>query len=154
MIFIPNEIFFIIYQLVGHKSLYLNKEYYTFLQLKKKVFLEQPIRLHYTLVKWFHNNNNSIGHIVNTTRRKPRPSMKMEPNLCIDLSGNYGIHVGENNEITIDKKLYDLIVPSEYRYNRASIYINSTTVLVEIHSLYSKNINYLKEYSKIWNIFT
>lgn len=154
MIFIPNELFFIIYQFVGPKALYLNKGYYHFLQDKKKPYLENPIRLRYTIVQWFHNNNYGNRHIINTTRRKRRPTMKMIPRLHIDISGNYGIHVGENNEITIHENLYKLIVPDKYRYNRASIYINTTTVLSEIHSLYSENINYLKDYSKIWNIFT
>jgi len=153
MIFIPNELFFIVYQFVGPKALYLNKEYYKFLEDKKNPYLEKPIRLHYTLVQWHHNNNGN-RHIINTTRRKRRPTMKMIPRLHIDISGNYGVHVGKNNEITIDQKLADIIIPPQYQYNRASIYVNTTTVLSEIHSLYSKNINYLKEYSKIWNIFT
>ena len=154
MIFIPNELFFIVYQFVGPKALYLNKEYYSFLQDKKKPYLEKPIRLHYTIVQWYYNNNNGNRHIINTSRRKRRPTMKMIPRLHIDISGNYGIHVGENNEITIEEKLSNIIIPPQYRYNRASVYINTTTVLSEIHSLYSENINYLKDYSKIWNIFT
>ena len=40
MIFIPNELFFIVYQFVGPKSLYLNKDYYHYLQYKKKPYLE------------------------------------------------------------------------------------------------------------------
>lgn len=153
MIFIPNEVFFIIYQFVGPKSLYLNKQYYPFLQDKKIPFIEKPIRLKYKIVQWFFNEH-SLRPIINVTRRKPRPTMKLIPDLHIDISGNYGIKVGSNNEITIDKKLADIIIPSEYRYNRANVYINTTTVLSEIHSLYSENINYLKEYSKVWNIFT
>jgi hypothetical protein len=154
MIFIPNEIFFIVYQFVGPKSLYLNKEYYNFLQDKKKPYLKTPIRLHYTLVQWFHRDHNGLRHIINTTRRKRRPTMKMLPHLHIDISGNYGIHIGEHNEITIHENLHQLIVPDKYQFERASIYVNTTTVLSEIHSLYSLNINYLEDYSKKWNIFT
>tara|TARA_Y100000817_G_scaffold279695_1_gene243232 strand:+ start:1370 stop:1831 length:462 start_codon:yes stop_codon:yes gene_type:complete len=153
MIFIPNELFFIVYQFVGPKALYLNKEYYHFLEDKKRQFIEKPIRLEYKIVQWFFNEQFKRS-IINISRRKPRPTMKVIPDLHIDISGNYGIHVGNNNEITIQQKLADIIIPPQYQYNRASIYVNTTTVLSEIYSLYSENINYLKEYSKIWNIFT
>ena len=38
MIFIPNEVFFIIYQFVGPKSLYLNNNIILFYKIKNTIY--------------------------------------------------------------------------------------------------------------------
>ena len=71
MIYLPNEIFLIIYSYVGHNSLYLNKDYYDYLIRERQKFIDKPIKIHYKLIKFKYKSNKPIINKL-SSKIKPR----------------------------------------------------------------------------------
>ena len=83
-VYLPEPLFLIIYSYVGHNSLYLNKYYYKFLIERRKEFVDRPLKISYRLCRWKQKQYD----IENNYSRKMRPSMKVDTETIINISGN------------------------------------------------------------------
>jgi len=108
-IYLPEPLFFIIYSYVGHNSLYLNRTYYKLLQDRRKEFVDRPLRISYRLCKWREKHYD----IESNYSRKTRPSMRVETENTLDISG--GKIFGEMDDTgklyQFTKKFEDSLIP-------------------------------------------
>lgn len=100
---------YIIWKFVGGNAIFLNKELIELLNLKRKSFIEKPLRLYYKLAKFKEIRNYSKKYIG----RLPRPTIVVEKNTkYIDLSGSIPFgKLASCNKILPSEQLNNILVP-------------------------------------------
>jgi len=154
--YLCNDIFLKIYSFVGHNSLYLDKSYFNFLKKMREKFVNNPIKLGYIIVSWKYPK--SLG-IIHKSLCKMRPNMKIIDEGSIYIQSNISIgNIVKNNNLLMNNEyevipsdtLKKIILGDLIGLNIKSNYINTNVISYDIIGLYSDNINYVKEYNKLW----
>ena len=147
-IYLPEPLFFIIYSYVGHNSLYLNKSYYKLLLDRRKEFIENPLKISYRLCKWREKHFD----IENNYSRKTRPSMKVESENIIDISG--GRIFGEIDDTGVlcqfTKKFEDSLIPVSICNQTVYPFPYRVVYYWTLFSLKCSNIERYKRYQDLW----
>lgn len=107
---LDKECCYIIWEFIGNIAIFLNKELIEILKIKRKTFIEKPLRIYYKLakIKEIHTYSN-----YNYNERQPRPTIVVEKNTkYIDLSGclPFGKLISYNKILPSDQ-LNDILVP-------------------------------------------
>ena len=147
-IYLPEPLFFIIYSYVGHNSLYLNKSYYNFLIERRNEFVDKPLKISYRLCRWKQKQYD----IENNYARKARPSMKVNTESIIDISG--GRVFGEIDDkgllCRFTQKFENSLIPVS-----ESKYINwpYPCMIVKYWTLFSLKCNEIERYKRYQDLW-
>jgi hypothetical protein len=147
-VYLPDPLFLIIYSYVGHNSLYLNKYYYKFLIDRRKEFVDKPLKISYRLCKWKQKQYD----IENNYSRKMRPSMKVDIESIIDISGGRVFGEIDKNGILqqFTKKFEGSILPvSECKQTTYPFYC----MVVYYWTIYSLKCDEIKRYKRYQNLW-
>ena len=147
-IYFPEPLFLIIYSYVGHNSLYLNKSYYNFLIDRRKEFVDKPLKISYRLCRWKRKKYD----IENNYARKSRPSMKVNTESIIDISG--GRVFGEIDDkgllCQFTQKFENSLIPvSECKY----INYPYPCMIVQYWTLFSLKCNEIERYKRYQDLW-
>lgn len=147
-VYLPEPLFLIIYSYVGHNSLYLNKYYYKFLIERRKEFVDRPLKISYRLCRWKQKQYD----IENNYSRKMRPSMKVDTETIINISGNKIFGNIDKNGILrqFTKKFEDSLIPvsecKQTTYPFSCMVVHYWT----IYCLKCNEIERYKRYQHLW----
>ncbi len=149
MKFLPEPVFLIIYNYVGHNALYLNNAYYKYLMKCRKEFIEKPLKIEYRLCKWRQKRHD----IENQWSRSERPTMCVEKDAeQYEITGNICIeNIHDNGYIEgVSKKLEKELIPtSEMTYTTyplACIILNYWTIF----EFKCVDMERCKRYQSLW----
>lgn len=154
--YLCEGIFLKIYSYVGHNSLYLNKNYYKFLLKFRQKFIISPIILKFKIINFKYGIRNKI---INLNNRKYKPSIKVDKKIySIKINSNTSIgkikpseiFYHSEYEIIPSKQLKSKILPEDLIFSLAGNYINSNFKYKDIITMWSDDINKIKEYNNIW----
>lgn len=114
MVVINKECCYIIWEFVGNNAIFLNKELIELLNLKRRSFIERPLRIYYKLAKFKEIYNNSKYF---SKKKISRPSILVERETkFIDLSGNIPFgKLNLINKILPSDEIHKIIVPKPRR---------------------------------------
>ena len=155
MIYLPNEIFLIIYSYVGHNSLYLNKDYYNYLVRERQKFIEHPIKINYKLIKFKYKSNKSI---INKLCTKIKPRIKVLKQKFVKINSNIFLgkvlkneyeFINEEYEIKPSLDIKKFIIGNKLIMDD-KIYLNSNVIYYDVFFMWPDNINHTINYSKLW----
>lgn len=113
---LPSNILWHIWQYVGSKSYFLDKELISIIQHKRTQFVERPLRIYYTLYRWKQKNYRCDDGSVMTTR----PSMYPENIRFIDISGGAIGKIYNKKYIRLSQKIKDKIIPLSSLYESSN----------------------------------
>ena len=109
MLVLNKECCYLIWKFVGNNAIFLNKELIELLNLKREIFIKNPLRIYYKLAKFKEIHNYSKKYVG----RIPRPTIVVEKNTKhIDLSGSIPFgKVKLCNKILPSQQLNNILVP-------------------------------------------
>jgi len=114
MFVLNKECCYLIWKFVGNKAIFLNKELIQILNLKRALFIKNPLRIYYKLAKFkeFHHHSKHINF-----GKVSRPSIVVEKNIkFIDLSGSIPFgKIISGNKILPSDQLHSIVVPEKMK---------------------------------------
>ena len=142
---LPKDILFYIFEFGGKNTFYLDKNLLHFVNEKRKYFIQNPITIHYSLIRFAKRQTANV-------MRNHRPSICFESEKTIDISSNINIGiVNLDGTIIPSKQLENIIIPiQKEKYETITTYY-SKIYYWKIHNIYTQNIQQAINYSLLWN---
>ena len=142
---LPKDILFYIFEFGGKNTFYLDKNLYQLVNEKRKYFINNPITIHYSLIRFTKRKTANV-------MRNHRPSVYFEPEKIIDISSNINIGiVNLDGTIIPSKQLKNIIIPiQKEKYETITTYY-SKIYYWKIHNIYTQNIQQAINYSLLWS---
>ncbi len=112
----PSNILWHIWQYVGAKSYFLDKELISIIRHKRMQFIKTPLRIYYTLYRWKQKNYRCDDDNIITGR----PSVYPEKIRFIDISNGTIGKIYDTKYIKLSQKIKDKIIPLSYLYESSN----------------------------------
>tara|TARA_Y100000022_G_C13047133_1_gene282702 strand:+ start:131 stop:565 length:435 start_codon:yes stop_codon:yes gene_type:complete len=143
--FLPKDILYHIFLFGGKNTFYLDKNLLQFVKEKRNFFIQNPITIHYSLIRFTKRKTANV-------MRNHRPSICFESEKTIDISGNIKIgSVNQDGTIIPSEQLKNIIVPiKKEKYETITTYY-SKIYYWEINNIYTLNPQSAVNYSLLWN---
>ena len=142
---LPIDVLFNIFLFGSTNTFYLDKNLYQLVNEKRKYFINNPITIKYSLIRFSKRKTANV-------MRNHRPSICFEPEKTIDISSNINIGtVKLDGTIIPSKQLKNIIIPiQKEKYETITTYY-SKIYYWKIHNIYTQNIQHTINYSLLWN---
>lgn len=125
---IPVYLCYTIWEYVGNKAIFLNKDLLTLINLKKKEFIDNPLLIKFRLAKFKEGRSNR------SSRYRRRPSVLVEKWEELKLNGEYKINsIDSNGKIIPSDDFKDSLIP-----------------VSEAKAIYDKNLDFDYYYKVIY----
>ena len=142
---LPKDILYCIFQFGGKNTFYLDKNLLHLVNEKRKYFIQNPITIHYSLIRFTKRQSANV-------MRNHRPSICFEDVKTIDISSNIDIgSVNTDGTIIPSEQLKNIIIPiKKEKYETITTYY-SKIYYWKIREIYTQNTKDAINYSLLWN---
>ena len=144
---LPNDILNIIFQFIGYKAMFFDKDlFYKILNIRD-YFNENPLKINYTLIEW----KRKISYYYDTVIAS-RPSFIKKELFSFYLNGKIPINIVKNSGIIIPSiKLKDKLIPLSYTKETSNCDRDIVkTIYWTIDIIKTENVNKSKLYKLVW----
>ena len=154
---LPKDILFYIFEFGGKNTFYLDKNLLHLVNEKRKYFIQNPITIHYSLIRFTKRQSANV-------MRNHRPSICFESEKTIDISSNINIGIVNLDGTIIPSKELENIIILGYIFKKFRVFgiliflfrlqheflILHTIIIHTLHNLWKKPLFISFEQRTIW----